>query len=107
MSNYIGRISSKLLAVFVTTSTVLSADPPNFVVYLADNYGYGSLNAYGADPGLVRTPNLNRLAAEGVRFNRGYTTASVCSPTRYGLLTRLLEITPQAGCHQFIRRIAL
>lgn len=80
--NYIGRISSKLLVVFVTTYNVLPVDPPNFVVYLADDYGYGSLNAYGVNPGLVRTPNLNRLAAEGVRFNRGFTTGSVCYPTR-------------------------
>ena len=82
-----GRVSSILLAIFATISTALSEDPPNFVVYLADDYGYGSLNAYGADPELIRTPNLNRLAAEGVRFTRGFTTGSVCSPTRYGLLT--------------------
>lgn len=60
---------------------------PNIVVFLADDLGYGSINSYGADPNLVRTPNLNRLAEEGVRFTRAFTTGSVCSPTRYGLLT--------------------
>ncbi|MCB1124176.1 MAG: sulfatase-like hydrolase/transferase, partial [Verrucomicrobiae bacterium] len=60
---------------------------PNIVIFLADDLGYGSINSYGANPTLVRTPNLNRLAAEGVRFTRAYTTGSVCSPTRYGLVT--------------------
>ena len=64
----------------------LSASP-NIVVYLADDLGYGSINAYGADKSLVRTPHLNQLAETGVRFTRGFTTGSVCSPTRYGLLT--------------------
>jgi arylsulfatase A len=60
---------------------------PNIIVFLADDLGYGSTNPYGADPALVRTPAINRLAGEGVRFTRAYTTGSVCSPTRYGLLT--------------------
>jgi len=81
------RISTALLALFVAVSSYASVDPPNIIVFLADDYGYGSLNAYGADPKLIRTPNLNRLAAEGVRFTRAFTTGSVCSPTRYGLLT--------------------
>lgn len=60
---------------------------PNIVVFLADDLGYGSTTPYGADPALLRTPNINRLANEGVRFTQAYTTGSVCSPTRYGLLT--------------------
>ncbi|NUQ01989.1 MAG: sulfatase-like hydrolase/transferase, partial [Armatimonadetes bacterium] len=60
---------------------------PNIVVILADDYGYGSASCYGADPGLVRTPNIDRLAAEGRRFTDANTPSSVCSPTRYGLLT--------------------
>jgi arylsulfatase A len=64
-----------------------SQSTPNIVVYLANDLGYGSINLYGADQALVSTPNLNKLAKEGVRFTRGFTTGSVCSPTRYGLLT--------------------
>lgn len=60
---------------------------PNIVVILADDYGYGSLGAYGADPALVRTPNLDRLAREGRRFTDAYTPSSVCTPTRYALVT--------------------
>lgn len=53
---------------------------------LADDLGYGSLNSYGAYAELVRTPQIDRLAAEGVRFTQAYAPSSVCSPTRYGLL---------------------
>ena len=67
--------------------TAVAADRPNIVVILADDYGYGSAGCYGADPKLVRTPAIDRLAAEGRRFTDGNTTSSVCSPTRYSLLT--------------------
>jgi arylsulfatase A len=60
---------------------------PNIVVILSDDLGYGSTNAYGADPTLVQTPNIDRLAKEGRRFTDANTTSSVCSPTRYSLLT--------------------
>lgn len=61
--------------------------PPNIIIYLADDLGYGSVTPYGADPRLVRTPAIQRLADSGVSFTQAYATASVCSPTRYGLLT--------------------
>lgn len=63
------------------------ADRPNIVVILSDDYGYGSAGCYGADPALVRTPNIDRLAKEGRRFTDANTTSSVCSPTRYSVLT--------------------
>ena len=67
----------------------LAAAPPapNIVVILADDYGYGSLGAYGADAALIRTPHLDRLAREGRRFTDAYTPSSVCTPTRYALIT--------------------
>jgi len=64
-----------------------TAATPNIVVILSDDYGYGSVGAYGADPALVRTPNLDRLAREGRRFTDAYTPSSVCTPTRYALIT--------------------
>lgn len=60
---------------------------PNVVVILADDLGYGDTNAYGADPTHLRTPNLDRLAREGLRFTNAYSGASCCSPSRYALLT--------------------
>jgi arylsulfatase A-like enzyme len=77
----------RLLLTLLLTLTVSAADRPNIVVILADDYGYGSAGCYGADPKLVRTPAIDRLAAEGRRFTDGNTTSSVCSPTRYSLLT--------------------
>lgn len=60
---------------------------PNIVVILSDDFGYGSTNSYGAPESLVKTPNIDRLAHEGKRFTQAYTASSVCSPTRYALLT--------------------
>lgn len=64
-----------------------AADRPNIVIILADDLGYGSLNSYGADESHIRTPNIDRLARQGRRFTDANTPSSVCSPTRYGLLT--------------------
>lgn len=63
-----------------------STERPNVVVILADDLGWGDLTCYNPDSKIV-TPNLDRLAGEGVRMLNAYAPASVCSPTRYGLLT--------------------
>jgi len=70
-----------------TTEKELTTDqqPPNIVFILADDLGYGDLGAYGATK--VRTPNMNRLAEEGMRFTNAYSPHSVCTPTRYSLMT--------------------
>jgi arylsulfatase A-like enzyme len=60
---------------------------PNIVFILADDFGYGSMNCYGADTKYIRTPHCDRLAREGVRLTDANTPSSVCSPTRYGVLT--------------------
>jgi arylsulfatase A-like enzyme len=67
--------------------TVTAADKPNIVVILADDYGWGSLNCYGAPKSLIQTPNLDRLAREGRRFTDANTPSSVCSPSRYALMS--------------------
>src|ERR1051326_314042 len=58
---------------------------PNVVIILADDLGWGSIGCYGAKQ--VKTPNLDRLAQEGRRFTQAYAPGSVCSPTRYGMMT--------------------
>ena len=60
---------------------------PNIVIILADDLGYGSVGAYGAAQNVVKTPSIDKLAGEGRIFTNAYTPSSVCSPTRYGLLT--------------------
>lgn len=59
---------------------------PNIVIILADDLGYGDLGCYNSNS-LVPTPNLDRLAAEGIRLTRAYCPVAVCSPTRYALMT--------------------
>ncbi|MCC7435712.1 MAG: sulfatase [Methanoregulaceae archaeon] len=59
--------------------------PPNFVVIFADDLGYGDLSCYGNRE--FQTPNLDRMAAEGVRFTNFYSASPGCSPSRAALLT--------------------
>lgn len=67
------------------SSAVERMGRPNIVLVLADDYGWGSVSCYGGAG--VKTPNLDRLAKEGRRFTQAYAPGSVCSPTRYGLMT--------------------
>jgi arylsulfatase A len=60
-------------------------DRPNLVLILCDDLGWGDLNCYGHPH--IRTPHLDRLAEEGIRFTSCYSAAPVCSPARVGLLT--------------------
>jgi len=59
--------------------------PPNIVVILADDMGYGDLGSYGNT--ILKTPNLDRLAAEGARFTNFYVAAPVCAPSRVAIMT--------------------
>lgn len=61
------------------------AAKPNIVVIMADDLGYGDLSCYGATE--IQTPNIDKLAASGVRFTSGYCSSSTCTPTRYSFLT--------------------
>ena len=75
------------LAMGATSPAVQGNKRPNIVFILADDLGYGSLNSYGADKNLVRTPCIDRISETGMRFTNAYTPASICTPTRYGCLT--------------------
>jgi arylsulfatase A len=67
------------------TQTLAAEMPPNIVVVLCDDLGYGDLECYGHP--YIKTPNLNSLAADGIRLTACYSAAPVCSPSRVGLLT--------------------
>jgi arylsulfatase A-like enzyme len=62
------------------------ARPPNIVVVLADDLGYGDPGCYNKDS-RIPTPHMDKLAKQGMRFTDAHTPASVCTPTRYGILT--------------------
>jgi len=61
------------------------AQPPNLIIILADDLGYGDLGVYGGE--VIKSPNIDALAASGVRFTDGYVAAAVCSPSRAALMT--------------------
>ena len=66
-------------------SAASRASLPNIILILADDLGYGDIGVYGAE--LIETPNLDRLAGEGIRLTNFYASGNVCSPSRAGLLT--------------------
>src|SRR6478735_2965398 len=74
-----------VLALSASASASASAAPPNVVVILADDVGYGDLGCYGATK--IKTPNLDKLATGGMRFTDAHSPAAVCTPTRYSLMT--------------------
>ena len=63
---------------------------PNFIIIFADDLGYGDLGSYGHPT--IRTPNLDKMADEGMRFTQFYTGSSICTPSRAALLTGKLPI---------------
>jgi len=88
-AKFLPRLAGLCLAATVVLTATAAPQPalPNIVLILADDLGYGSLSCYGANPSLVRTPSCDRLAREGIRFTDANAPASICSPTRYSLLT--------------------
>lgn len=76
-------LAALLLGAVVTPGA--AAERPNVVVIFADDLGYGDLGCYGSP--VIRTPHLDRMAAEGLRFTDFYSAAEVCTPSRAALLT--------------------
>lgn len=85
-----GRLVFSLTAVLLWTGTATGvesqAEPPNIVFILADDLGYGDVGCYNPES-KVPTSHLDRLAAEGMRFTDAHSPSTVCTPTRYSLLT--------------------
>ncbi len=72
--------------IFLLAAITLNAAPPNILLILADDLGYGDVRCYNADS-KVPTPNLDKLASEGMRFTDAHSPATVCTPSRYSLMT--------------------
>jgi arylsulfatase A-like enzyme len=79
------RLLAVAAAGLVAATAAAAARKPNVVVFFIDDMGYADLGCYGGK--LAPTPHCNSLAANGVRFTDGYSSACVCSPARVGLLT--------------------
>lgn len=89
------RFSRLLLCLALVASSSLSlrvagaapAAPPNIVIILADDLGYGDVQILNPQRGKIATPHFDRIAREGMIFTDAHSGSSVCTPTRYGLLT--------------------
>jgi arylsulfatase A-like enzyme len=86
-NNARASLSVALALVLAPLATAATSRPPNVVVILTDDQGFGDISFNSHSPKEVSTPRMDALAREGVWFNQGYITANVCSPTRAGLLT--------------------
>src|SRR3954453_3401349 len=76
-----------LLGVSASAEAAAPATKPNIIYILCDDLGYGDVHALNPERGKVATPNIDRLVAEGMAFTDCHAGASVCSPSRYGILT--------------------
>ncbi len=84
-------IAIVILNLFTACNTKKQKQPdavtqtPNIIIIYTDDLGYGDVSAYGATE--IQTPNIDKLAKNGVRFTDGHATSATCTPSRYGLLT--------------------
>ncbi|MBL9091281.1 MAG: sulfatase-like hydrolase/transferase, partial [Planctomycetaceae bacterium] len=88
MSNRLLQAIALLVTVVAATpaSQAIEAKNPNIIVVLCDDLGFGDLRCLNPE-GKIATPNFDRLASEGVAFTDAHSGSSVCTPTRYGVLT--------------------
>ncbi len=77
----------KVLAMLIAVTGIVFAntEKPNVIIIYGDDVGFGDIGAYGSK--MIPTPNIDRLAAEGLRFTDGHCAAATCSPSRYSMLT--------------------
>ncbi len=80
---------------FLIAQPAVNADkpaksPPNFILIVADDLGFGDVGFNGSQQ--IRTPHIDQLAQTGVRFTQGYVSSAVCSPSRAGLLTGINQV---------------
>ncbi|MFN9720233.1 MAG: sulfatase-like hydrolase/transferase [Planctomycetota bacterium] len=78
-------LAMMFVAGMIVVSPLIAAEKPNVVIFYADDLGWGECGCYGCKD--IPTPNIDSLAANGVRFTSGYVAATYCSPSRAGLMT--------------------
>lgn len=77
-------LSFSILCLVALAATAACGERPNFIMFLIDDQNPSSIAAFGGD---TYTPNLDRMAAEGMKFTRAYVSSTVCTPSRYSFLT--------------------
>ncbi|MEI6350684.1 MAG: sulfatase-like hydrolase/transferase [Verrucomicrobiota bacterium] len=88
-SGFTGLIFGLLLNAPLQAASAVKATPekPNILIILADDLGYGDVQCYNPERGKIPTPNMDGLAAQGMRFTDGHSSAAGCTPSRYSLIT--------------------
>src|SRR5271156_2857084 len=86
------------LAVGTRASESKSAPRPNIVFILADDLGYADLSIYGRPD--IKTPNIDRIGFEGMRFTQAYANSAVCSATRTALITGRYQYRLRVGLEE-------
>ena len=79
------RLGSLKVAAFMLTVHSVQAQKPNIILILTDDMGYSDIGVYGGD--FAPTPNIDRMAREGIKFTQYYSASPICSPSRTGILT--------------------
>lgn len=83
------------VALLATISTAIADSRPNFIIFVADDMAWEDCGAYGHPS--IRTPNIDQLAKQGMRFDRAYLTCSSCSPSRCSIMTGRYPHSTEAG----------
>ena len=83
----LGPVEAATRTNFMPARFIRPADKPNIIFILADDLGYGDLGCFGQKK--IKTPNIDQLAAEGIRFTSAYAGSTVCAPSRAALMTGL------------------
>ena len=94
------RFILALILLVVGCNQLVAAAPPNVIIIYADDLGWGDLGCYGHPN--IRTPNLDQMAAQGMRFTEFYSAAEVCTPSRAALMTGRYPIR-SGMCHDQFR----
>ncbi|SNR31331.1 Arylsulfatase A [Lutibacter agarilyticus] len=74
-----------LIGILTLSNIIIAQEKPNIIVILSDDAGYADFGFQGSE--IMKTPHLDKLASEGMKFKQAYVTAAVCGPSRAGLLT--------------------
>jgi arylsulfatase A-like enzyme len=85
-----------ILNVSILVDTIMEAAKPNFIIIFADDQGYGDLSCFGSKT--IKTPNIDRLAAQGRKFTSFMVASPVCTPSRAALMTACYP--KRVGMHQ-------
>ncbi len=79
------KILSLLICILFSCNNSSDQTKPNIIIIYADDLGYGDVSSYGV--GTLETPNIDKIANNGIRFTNGYASSATCSPSRYALMT--------------------